>query len=144
MIAVVTGTLVIDPSAAVACSCVSMTQAQMVDNANVIFAGTVTDTAGGASFGLGPGGCYQRTGTGDPVKVTFAVETVYKGDIARTVTVSTAFGSASCGYVFVAGKKYTVFATTAPNGGLATNLCSGNLEGTIDLSGYALPGHPPR
>ena len=129
---------VVNPSAVSACSCVPFTKPQMVENASVIFSGTVTGTSRGFPFGLG---C--TASSADPVLVTFDVESVYKGDAPRQVTVSTVVGGASCGYEFQSGKRYTVFAT-GPRDKLETNLCRGNVEDAIAPSEYGLgPGRPP-
>jgi hypothetical protein len=107
---------------ALACSCVPFTKPQLVENATVIFTGVVT------------GGSRQ---------FSFEVETVYKGDVPKATAVTTVVGGASCGYEFVGGKRYTVFATAA-GGKLETNLCRGNVEGAIDAAEYGLgPGHAP-
>jgi hypothetical protein len=79
-----------------------------------------------------------------PVAVTFDVETVYKGDVPRTITVHTVVGGASCGYTFAVGRRYTVFPWSL-DGRLDAGLCRGNVEGTIIASDYGLPqGHAPR
>ena len=142
-IVVVAASFLMDPSFVSACSCVAFTKAQLVENADVIFTGTVTERTGGTSFGFGPGGCYQTTGI-DPIRVTFTVETVYKGDAPTRVTLNTASNSAACGYEFVADKRYTVFATGSGDT-LATNLCRGNESGAIVPAVYGLgAGRPPR
>lgn len=129
---------VANPGAVSACSCVPFTKQQLVDNASAIFTGTVTTVSRAFPFGLG---C--SVSSADPVSVTFAVETVYRGEAARSVTLQTAASGASCGYEFAAGKRYTVFATTQ-GGRLETNLCRGNLEGPIAPGEYGLgAGRPP-
>ena len=40
----------------------------------------------------------------------------------------------SCGYVFSDGERYTVFATAEAR----TNLCMGNVQGTIDPATYGV------
>ncbi|MDI6099072.1 hypothetical protein QLQ12_30565 [Actinoplanes sp. NEAU-A12] len=58
---------------------------------------------------------------GNEVKVEFAVESVLKGEAGKTVTLVTMKSSASCGYKFVEGGRYRVFATDGE-----TNSCDGN------------------
>jgi len=130
---------VVNPSTVSACTCAPFSKQQAVENASAIFAGTVTGTSRGFPFGLG---C--TVSSADPVSVTFDVESIYKGDAPRQVTVSTVASGASCGYEFVSGKRYTVFATGAIDKP-ETNLCRGNVEGAIAPSEYGLgPGRPPR
>ena len=132
-------TFVVNPGAVSACSCVPFSKPELVANAYVIFTGTVTGVGRGFAFGLG---C--TVSSADPVSVTFDVESIYKGDAPRQVTVSTVASGASCGYEFVSGKRYTVFATGAVDKP-ETNLCRGNVEGAIAPSEYGLgPGRPPR
>jgi hypothetical protein len=123
---------------ALACSCVPVTKPQLVENAAVIFTGVVTGGSRQFSFGIP---C--SVSSADPVTFSFDVEAVYKGDVPKTTTVTTVVGGASCGYEFVGGKRYTVFAT-ASGGKIETNLCRGNVEGAIDPPAYGLgPGHAP-
>lgn len=139
VLALVTGLVVGGAGTASACSCVPFTKAQLVENATAIFTGTVT----GASAPFWPIGTCARS-SADAVTYTVAVETVYKGDVAKTVTVRTAASGASCGYEFQAGKRYTVFATGTRDS-LETNLCRGNVEGAIAPADYGLGGGtPPR
>ena len=129
---------VVNPGAALACTCAPFTKPQLVGNAYVIFTGTVTGTSRGFPFGLG---C--TASSADPVSIVFDVESVYKGHASPQVTVSTVVGGSSCGYAFQTGKRYTVFATGALDKP-ETNLCRGNVEGTIDPSEYGLgPARPP-
>src|SRR5436309_1256102 len=85
----------------------------------------------------------------DPVEVVFDVETVYKGTPTKTATVSTVASGASCGYEFIADRRYTVFAS-AHEGKLDSGLCQGTVEGPIDPqsyllgSGYAPDADPPQ
>ncbi|MEU4621161.1 hypothetical protein AB0G04_14430 [Actinoplanes sp. NPDC023801] len=59
--------------------------------------------------------------SGNEVEVRFAVESILKGDAGASVTLITMKDSASCGYGFVEGGRYRVFAS-----GGETNLCDGN------------------
>ena len=60
---------------------------------------------------------------GDMVLVTFAVARAWKGPQEATIAVRTPGSSASCGFDFVEGQEYLVYAHTA-EGGLQANLCS--------------------
>ena len=129
----------IDPSAAVACSCAQQSKPQLVENATLIFTGTVAGTSQPFSFTRA---CSQSSL--DPINVAFDVETVYKGDTARRTTVETAMSGASCGAHFEVGKRYTVFATVS-SGRVETNLCRGNELGEILAADYGLgAGRPPK
>jgi len=102
----------------------------------MVFTGVVTSVSGI------PLGLVCRSDS--PVSATFDVETVYKGDVPRTITVHTVVSGASCGYKFEVGKRYTVF-PWARSGKLDAGLCKGNVEGAIDPGVYRLEeGHPPR
>jgi hypothetical protein len=126
------------PHPALACSCVPFTKPQLVENATVIFTGVVTGGSRQLTIGLS---CGTHSSV-DAVTYAFDVQTVYKGDVVKTATVTTVVSGVSCGYEFVVGKRYTVFATSS-NGRLETNLCRGNAEGAIDPSEYGLgPGTP--
>ncbi|MBM6616230.1 hypothetical protein [Bacillus suaedaesalsae] len=58
-----------------------------------------------------------------PVKVVFEVKNTWKGTQDSEVAVFTGTDSASCGYSFVQGKNYLVYATES-EGKLITSLCS--------------------
>jgi hypothetical protein len=126
------------PQPAFACSCpMPTTNKEYAPRAAVVFTGVVTRVS------ANPFGFICRYSI-DPVSVEFDVETVYKGDVGRTVVVHTVASGASCGYTFEPGKRYTVF-PWALDGKLDTGLCRGNVEGTIVASEYGLQeGHPPR
>ena len=127
--------LVGGPSTAFACTCALQSPHVYASNATVVFTGVATSVSG---FPLG-----LVCSSTSPVAVTFDVETVYKGDVPRSVTVHTVVSGASCGYTFEAGKRYTVFPRMA-EGKLDAGLCGGNIEGTIVASEYGLQaGRPP-
>ena len=139
LLAILTILLAAAPRAALACSCAQATKAQQAANVAVVFTGTVTNVSRVFSIGN-----LCSMSSADPVSVGFQVDSVYKGDLPTTVAVRTAVSGASCGYEFVAGKRYTVFATFGDSS-LETGLCRGNTEGTIDPTVYGLPAsHPPR
>ena len=72
----------------------------------------------------------ERLGFGE--RVEFTVETVYKGGTASRSAVTV--DATSCGYVFTDGERYTVFATADAR----TNMCMGNVQGTIDPATYGV------
>jgi hypothetical protein len=59
----------------------------------------------------------------DPVKVVFNVSRVWKGPEEGAIALSTARESASCGYNFVVGEEYLVYAYNSESG-LTTGLCN--------------------
>lgn len=84
------------------------------------------------------------TDEGDPefegdemIGTRFRVGKTYKGHPGRWVTVSTHVNSATCGYQFEVGRRYTVFADEQ-NGEYGTGLCSGTKEGRINPERYGL------
>jgi hypothetical protein len=130
------GMVIGGPQPAVACSCPAPTTvATHAERATAVFTGIVTRVSG-LPFGL-------VCSSADPVSVEFDVETVYKGDVRKTMVVHTVASGASCGYEFERGKRYTVF-PWALDGKLSAGLCRGNVEGTIEPGEYGLPeGRPP-
>lgn len=101
----------------------------------MIFTGRVVAVAGGDSD--------DGTLGDDNLRVRFRVKKVYKGKARRATTVRTNESEAACGYGFVEGKRYTVFAQKAKRK-LSTNLCSGTKRGGINPDKYGLPeGYPP-
>jgi hypothetical protein len=98
------------PQSACACSCAVSSEREYADQADFIFVGVVT--AVDRPFSMGGGG---------DVRVDFVVEQVSKGDSAERVTLLTASDSAACGFDFMVGHRFKVYA----NGG-TTGLCSGN------------------
>jgi HEAT repeat protein len=62
----------------------------------------------------------------DPIDYVFATTRVWKGDFGDTVVVRTARSSASCGYSFVLGEEYLVYASRRRDDPelLGTSLCT--------------------
>ena len=102
---------------ALACSCIPpRPDDKAIKDAAAVFTGTVIDIEDDVEIGF------------DPVTWTFAVDTVYKGDVAETQEIETHTQSAACGLVFKEEKRYAVFAHEGGAGGgsgdgLATNSC---------------------
>jgi hypothetical protein len=94
-----------------------------------VFTGTVTNIAGGGTglarildpirrwLGLG------ITSSADPVSVTVQVQTAWKGVTTTPVLVQTAASGASCGYHFVTGRQYLIYAY-GDGARLGTGLCT--------------------
>ena len=96
---------------ALACSCIPHPPDRAaLKDANAVFSGTMSEVEEGADIGF------------DRVTWTFAVDEVYKGDVAETQEVTSHTQSAACGLVFKEEKKYVVFAYMEA-GGLETNSC---------------------
>lgn len=57
------------------------------------------------------------------VKTTFEVNEVWKGKVARTIEVTSAQSGASCGFEFLEGQRYLVYARTTGDS-LDVSLCS--------------------
>jgi len=102
-----------------ACLCDQLAPRDAVRNAAAVFTGV-------ARGRITP----ERVGFGE--RVEFNVETVYKGGVAGRWAVTVE--ATSCGYVFSDGERYTVFATAEAR----TNLCMGNVQGTIDPATYGV------
>ncbi len=102
-----------------ACLCDRLVPRDAVANAAAVFTGV-------ARGRIAP----ERLGFGE--RVEFNVETVYKGGVPDRWAVTV--DATSCGYVFSDGERYTVFATAEAR----TNLCMGNVQGTIDPTTYGV------
>jgi hypothetical protein len=135
LLAAISAAIAYAPVSAFACSCVQLTKPDSARQATLVFTGTVSRVEVHSEPGV--------FSSMDPVEVVFDVETVYKGSTAKTTTVFTAAGDASCGYDFVTGRRYTVFPWLLDNN-LRAGLCTGNVEGTIDPQSYLLgSAYPP-
>lgn len=102
-----------------ACLCDPVAPREAVRNAAAVFTGV-------ARGRITP----ERLGFGE--RVEFTVETVFKGGVPSRWSVT--IEATSCGYVFSDGERYTVFATAEAR----TNLCMGNVQGTIDPATYGV------
>lgn len=102
-----------------ACLCDQLVPRDAVRSAAAVFTGV-------ARGRIAP----ERLGFGE--RIEFTVETVYKGGVPSRWSVTV--DATSCGYVFVDGDRYTVFATPEAR----TNLCMGNVQGTIDPATYGV------
>ena len=100
-----------------ACSCIQMTPELALANADAAWVGVVA----------------ARDGS-DPVRYTFAVEQMLKGELAITVNVLSSRSSAGCGMEFSLAQRWRIYAYADENGQLQTGLCSGN-----ELLGEGVP-----
>ncbi len=143
-----TGLALLGTAPAFACSCAAQSVARHVDDADVVFAGTLTDADVPRSVFDGENATY-----------TFEVDAVYAGDPAAVTHISTASSGSACGLEgLTVGERYVVFAHAAGDR-LSANLCGGTgpatpqLEGTLgdalgapvrpDLTGSQGAGPPP-
>jgi hypothetical protein len=114
--------LLLEPQSAYACSCAAPESPEKqvkaeLDYRSAIFAGTVQKITPPSWFRI-------IRPTADPVKVTFKVSEVWKGEIERQTIVYTALGSDSCGVdYFEKGTEYIVSASLDSES-LETNICS--------------------
>lgn len=103
----------VQPACVFACSCIAPPPPdEAMANSTAVFAGQVTEIVAPADLG-----------GSNPVVVTFAVSQGWKGAEQTTIVVSTTGSSASCGFEFVKGQEYLVYATES-EGRLQTGLCS--------------------
>lgn len=117
--------LLVVPQPAHACSCAAKPDIrEELRRKTAIFAGKVTAIEQ-------PGWGLVRS-SADPVKVSFEVTEVWKGDVGPRTVVRTALDGASCGFPFEADTDYIVYAYSDENG-LATGMC----ERTAKLSAAA-------
>ncbi|MER6945771.1 hypothetical protein ABT294_17230 [Nonomuraea sp. NPDC000554] len=97
-----------------ACSCAAPTAKQRVEEATAVFTATATEVR-----------VDEPTLNGGSLTATLRADHVYKGDVDAEFTVFTRAEGPACGYEFVKGGRYLVFAR-AQGSGLVTTLCSGN------------------
>ncbi|MFI7612838.1 hypothetical protein ACIBP6_16570 [Nonomuraea terrae] len=97
------------------CSCSTRTPQQYVSDAAAVFSATVSDLR-----------VDEPMLNGGSVTARLRPDHVYKGGLDAEVQVETAAQGAACGYEFVKGARYLVFAG-ARDRKPATTLCSGNM-----------------
>lgn len=98
------------------CSCATRAPQQYVGEAAAVFSATVTDVR-----------VDEPMLDGGSVTAELRADHVYKGARNAEFEVVTAAQGAACGYEFVKGARYLVFAG-ARDSRLVTTLCSGNLR----------------
>jgi hypothetical protein len=97
------------------CSCVTRTPQQHVSAAAAVFSATVTDVR-----------VDEPMLNGGRVTAKLRTDHVYKGELNAEFEVFTKAQGSACGYEFVKGARYLMFASTQDSK-LATTLCSGNM-----------------
>lgn len=98
-----------------ACSCLRPAPPlESLEQSTAVFAGEVVDIK--VLDGV-------VVSSADPVKVTFEVSQTWKGPDYKTLVLTTARDSASCGYSFEEGEEYIVYAY-GESDKLTTNICS--------------------
>jgi hypothetical protein len=101
------------PRPACACGCQPATEAEYAQRADLAFEGVVVDVDEP----------FLPSSDANPVTVRFRVESVTKGPIRSRVALRTGVDEASCGFAFVPGHRYRVYAV-----GELTGLCAGNRD----------------
>lgn len=122
--------LLLAPKPCAACSCEGPPGTPMEELAShdVVLAGRIVEIVEPADF--------RRQ---EYLLVTFAVSSVWKGEVPQVVTVSTAPNGALCGYPFELGEQYLVYGYSSVDGlhaglcSLRTNVLSAATEDTQQL-----------
>ncbi len=122
--------LLLAPRPCAACSCEGPPGAPMEELAShdAVLAGRVVEIVEPADFTAQ-----------ESLLVTFAVSSVWKGDVQQITTVSTAPNGAQCGYPFELGDQYLVYGYSSVDGlhaglcSLRTNILSAATEDTQQL-----------
>lgn len=102
---------------ALACSCADIAAKQRMRDSDAVFTATATAVRIDEEM-LG----------GGQVTATLHADHVYKGNPGGETQVVTKAQGAACGYDFVVGRRYLIFARAAGDKGLTTSLCSGNRD----------------
>lgn len=137
MVAMVTSLAVLmGTGSAGACSAVAPGPAEqtLFDQADLVFEGV-------ALASQDPNTTATMISSADPITWTFSVEQVVKGTATATQQVTTVRSEASCGFTFVVGHRYRVYAK-ASGAGFTTGLFSGTREITA-LSTTTTTGSVP-
>jgi hypothetical protein len=112
---ILVGFLAASPKQAYACSCIPPSPPlESMASSDAVFSGKVLRIDEEKA---------PIISSADPVKVVFEVSRVWKGPEEGAIALSTARDSASCGYDFVVGEEYLVYAYNSESG-LTTGLCS--------------------
>jgi len=105
-----------NPTGVSACSCASPQSVETeLENKTAVFSGKVIKIQEKSTFSF-------SQSSADPVSVLFEVKSIWKGVNQSQVIVSTAMSSASCGFEFVEGNDYLVYAY-GEGDQLGTGLC---------------------
>ncbi len=99
-----------------ACSCAqNPLPTGALQDSTAVFAGKVTNIEVPSGLVI--------ISSADPVKVTFEVSKLWKGQSYKTLVVTTSRDGASCGYSFKEDEEYVVY-TYGEENKLSTNICS--------------------
>jgi hypothetical protein len=137
LVAVFLLSLIARPTPAWACSCIAPPAPdQAFTDTGAVFIGQVTNISNISKLpgvGLVVSTLASWTQTTIPYtfydnKVSFNVIDSWKGVTTTSVTISTAEGGASCGFTFVTGQQYVVYAYDTEDGILQTNICTRTSE----------------
>lgn len=115
-----------------ACSCMRLTPSEGFTSSYAVFTGEVVDISRNTSTHFGG------------IEVTLRVQKLWKGDPAEEIKVHTAGSSAACGYGFVKGTSYLVYAVRDDADPLRVSLCSRTApvdQAKEDLSALGKPTH---
>ncbi|HVL88644.1 MAG TPA: hypothetical protein VM841_00270 [Actinomycetota bacterium] len=100
-----------------ACSCAGSGPPVHFDHADAVFVASLENRRD-------PNGDQTIISSADPIDYEMYVESVQKGDVAEQVVVRSARNGASCGFTFVRGIRYQIFARQDGDRFL-TSLCEG-------------------
>jgi hypothetical protein len=99
------------PQCAYACTCLPIPPVpEAVERSTAVFAARVTDIKPAPT-------------QADQTELGFSVSRVWKGPVVTTLSATTSANEALCGYEFVLGREYLVYAVGDPNA-LQVYLCS--------------------
>ena len=115
-----------------ACSCIQLTPSEGLTSSHVVFSGEVTKIAKNEATRFGG------------LEVTLRVKDVWKGEPRETMKVHTAASGAACGYPFVEGETYLVYAISDEADPMRVSLCGRTApidEAKEDLDYLGKPAH---
>lgn len=113
--------LYIAPTTSSACSCEKPSTVQEeFERSDAVFTGKVISGIDRSEEGV-------VQSSADLIAVKFAVQDIWKGINQTEVDVYTERGSSSCGYTFIEGQQYLIYAKEYKND-LRVNLCSRTVE----------------
>lgn len=115
-----------------ACSCMKLTPSEGRSLSHAVFSGEVIDIERNQATRFGG------------LEVTLQVKRVWKGEPKEETKVRTAGSSAACGYTFVKGKTYLVYAVSDEADPMRVSLCSRTApieDAKEDLDFLGKPSH---
>lgn len=111
--------VILAPTVSWACSCIGPVPFEQAQNeADAVFEGEAMEFNVLRTWSRGQPGYIERR------RAVFEVRKVWKGPREHSLVIETGIGGGDCGYDFVAGNFYVVYATTASDGTLHASLCS--------------------